>query len=52
MILNALKEQFEIQPFSVLFCDEVASQTGRILEIKPVYDWCKSNNIVLVVDGT
>ena len=38
--------------FKVLFCDAVASQSGRILPLKEIIQFCKIRNIILVVDGT
>ena len=52
VILEALEDAWALQEFSVLFCDQVASQTGRILPLEPVTKFCRDNNVVLVVDGT
>jgi len=52
VIVEALEDAFAMQEFSVLFCDQVASQTGRILSLDPVTRFCNENNIILVVDGT
>ena len=52
VIFEALEDAFAMQEFSVLFCDQVASQTGRILPLEPVIRFCRENKIVLVVDGT
>ena len=38
--------------FSILVCDEVASQTGRILPVKEIAEYCEQRSIILVVDGT
>ena len=52
VIVEALEDAFAMQEFSILFCDQVASQTGRILSLEPVTRFCNENNIILVVDGT
>jgi 5-histidylcysteine sulfoxide synthase len=52
VILEALEDAWALQEFSVLFCDQVASQTGRILPLEAVTKFCRDNNVVLVVDGT
>lgn len=39
-------------PFDVLFCDETASQSGRILPLDVVTRFCQENSVCLVVDGT
>ena len=52
IIVEALEDAYAMQEFSVLFCDQVASQTGRILPLEAVSRFCQENNIVLVVDGT
>ena len=38
--------------FSILVCDEVASQSGRILPVVEIAAYCEKRNIILVVDGT
>jgi len=52
VIVEALEDAYALQEFTVLFCDQVASQTGRVLPLDAVSKFCKENNIVLVVDGT
>eukprot|EP00090_Calanus_glacialis_P047225 TRINITY_DN9685_c0_g1_i1.p1 TRINITY_DN9685_c0_g1~~TRINITY_DN9685_c0_g1_i1.p1 ORF type:complete len:1465 (-),score=349.19 TRINITY_DN9685_c0_g1_i1:88-4482(-) len=52
VIVEALEDAYALQEFTVLFCDQVASQTGRVLSLDPISKFCKDNNIVLVVDGT
>ena len=52
IILNTLTQNLKNTPFTVLFCDEIASQSGRIIDVKKIYEWAKQNNVVLVVDGT
>ena len=37
---------------SILLCDEIASQTGRILPLLEIAEYCEKRNIILVVDGT
>ena len=37
---------------SVILCDEIASQTGRILPLLEIAEYCEKRNIILVVDGT
>ena len=37
---------------SVIVCDEIASQTGRILPLLEIAEYCEKRNIILVVDGT
>ena len=39
-------------PLSVLVCDEVASQSGRILPLSEIAAYCEKRGILLVVDGT
>jgi len=52
VIVEALEDAYALQEFTVLFCDQVASQTGRVLSLDPIAKFCQENNIVLVVDGT
>jgi len=52
VIVEALEDAYALQEFTVLFCDQVASQTGRVLSLDPISKFCKDNNIILVVDGT
>ncbi|XP_057311153.1 uncharacterized protein LOC130648998 isoform X1 [Hydractinia symbiolongicarpus] len=52
IILSTLEEAYSECDFTVLFCDEVSSQSGRVLPLKAIAKFCKTNNIVLVVDGT
>jgi len=52
VIVEALEDAYALQEFSVLFCDQVASQTGRVLSLEPISKFCRENNVVLVVDGT
>jgi len=52
VIVEALEDAYALQEFTVLFCDQVASQTGRALSLDPIAKFCKENNVVLVVDGT
>jgi len=52
VIVEALEDAYALQEFTVLFCDQVASQTGRVLPLDAVSKFCKENNIILVVDGT
>ena len=52
VIVEALEDAYALQEFSVLFCDQVASQTGRVLQLDPISKFCQENNIILVVDGT
>jgi hypothetical protein len=53
-ILSNLDAAFADKPFTVLLCDDVASQSGRVLPLEAVADWCKSGgrDVKLVVDGT
>lgn len=37
---------------TVLCCDEISSQTGRILPLEAVGQWCEEKGILLIVDGT
>ena len=37
---------------SILMCDEIASQTGRILPLMKIAEFCEKKNIIMVVDGT
>ena len=41
-----------IQNFTVLCADAVASQSGRVLPLPEVGAWCRSREVVLVVDAT
>lgn len=52
IIIQSLDEAFKNQPFQYLIADHVTSQTGRILPLNEVIDWCKGNNVILIVDGT
>jgi len=52
VIVEALEDAYAMQEFSVLVCDQVASQSGRILPLEAVVRFCKENGIKLVVDGT
>lgn len=51
-IIRCLDAAYEKQPFTVLVADHVASQSGRILPLKAVVEWCRAKNVVSVVDGT
>jgi len=51
-ILNELSTTFCRQKFDILFCDETASQSGRILPLEIVSTFCRQNSIKLIVDGT
>ena len=54
IILKAIDDaQRENCPsFSVLICDEIASQSGRILPLAKIAEFCERKNIILIVDGT
>lgn len=52
VIVSCLEETYAMERFTVLFCDEVASQSGRILPLDAVAEFCEKRSIVLVVDGT
>ncbi len=51
-ILNELSTTFCRQKFDILFCDETASQSGRILPLEVVSTFCRQHSIKLIVDGT
>jgi len=52
VIVEALEDAYALQEFTVLFCDQVASQSGRVLPLEAVTRFCHDNHVVLVVDGT
>jgi len=52
VIREALEDAHALQEFSVLCCDQVASQSGRILPLDTVANFCEEHGVVLVVDGT
>lgn len=52
IIVKALQDAYDINPFSVLFCDHVASQSGRILPLNEIANFCQEHGIKIVVDGT
>jgi len=52
VIVEALEDALAMQEFSVLVCDQVSSQSGRILPLDAVSRFCQDNGIILVVDGT
>jgi O-acetylhomoserine/O-acetylserine sulfhydrylase-like pyridoxal-dependent enzyme len=52
VIFKELTDTFARQKFDVLFCDETASQSGRILPLEAVAKFCRQNSVILVVDGT
>lgn len=51
-ILRHLDAAHESAPFEVLVADRVTSQSGRLLPVGEVIDWCKGKGIVSVIDGT
>ena len=51
-ILKELSTTFCRQKFDILFCDETASQSGRILPLEIVSTFCRQHSIKLIVDGT
>eukprot|EP00111_Clytia_hemisphaerica_P016719 TCONS_00049577-protein len=52
IIVNSLEDAYNLQPYTVLFCDEIASQSGRQLPLNAIADFCDSHGVKLVVDGT
>lgn len=52
VIIGALEDAYNMEQFTVLFCDEIASQSGRQLPIEAIADFCESKGVELVVDGT
>jgi len=52
VIVSSLEEAYRMQPFTVLFCDEIASQSGRQLPLETIACFCEKRRIKLVVDGT
>ena len=52
VVLSELVDVFNRRRFDVLFCDETASQSGRILPVDAVAKFCAEHSIKLVVDGT
>jgi 5-histidylcysteine sulfoxide synthase len=51
-IIQCLDKAYEEKPFTVLFADHVASQTGRILPLRAVVEWCSAKTVISVIDGT
>lgn len=52
VIVSTLEDAYQVQPFTVLFCDEIASQSGRQLPLEAIAGFCESHAVKLVVDGT
>jgi selenocysteine lyase/cysteine desulfurase len=50
--VSALTDALSRQKFDILFCDETASQSGRILPLEAVARFCRQHSVTLVVDGT
>ena len=51
-IIHCLNKTYDEKPFTVLFADHIASQTGRILPLREVVEWCSARNVISVIDGT
>ena len=51
-ILKAIDHAVVGNGLSILMCDEIASQTGRILPLLQIAEYCEKKNIIFVVDGT
>ena len=49
---NYPKKFLPPQMFTVLCGDAVASQSGRVLPLSKVGDWCRERGVVFVVDAT
>ena len=54
MILKAIEQANadSDSKISIILCDEIASQTGRILPLLKIAEYCQQQNIILIVDGT
>ena len=52
VIVSNLEEAYSAQRFTVLFCDQVASQSGRVLPLEAIIDFCQRRRVKLVTDGT
>lgn len=51
-IIEVLEASYFQRPFNVLFADQVASQSGRVLPMTAVVKWCRSKGVISVIDGT
>jgi selenocysteine lyase/cysteine desulfurase len=51
-IVADLEAAYANKPFHILVADRVASQSGRLLPLRPVVEWCSRNGVTSVVDGT
>ena len=51
-IVPVLETTYREKPFTVLFCDEISSQSGRILPLSSIIKFCEKHGITLIVDGT
>nr|XP_012557475.2 uncharacterized protein LOC100215679 [Hydra vulgaris]XP_047133732.1 uncharacterized protein LOC100215679 [Hydra vulgaris]XP_047133733.1 uncharacterized protein LOC100215679 [Hydra vulgaris]XP_047133734.1 uncharacterized protein LOC100215679 [Hydra vulgaris] len=52
VILTSLTKAYNECNFEILFCDAIASQSGRILPLKEISSFCALHKITFVVDGT
>lgn len=52
IIASHLDAAYAIKPFHVLVADRVTSQTGRLLPMEEVVNWCKEKGVISVIDGT
>jgi 5-histidylcysteine sulfoxide synthase len=51
-ITKALSAAHAEAPFTLLFADQVASLSGRILDTEAVVGWCRENGVACILDGT
>ncbi|XP_065674423.1 uncharacterized protein LOC124819331 isoform X2 [Hydra vulgaris] len=52
IFISSITKKYNECNFEVLFCDAVASESGRVLPLKEICEFCETKKIVLVVDGT
>ena len=52
IIIQELENSYANQNFQVLIADYITSQSGRILPILEISNFCKEKGIILVVDGS